>query len=79
MRAHVLIRGTASEVLGIDSETVFKNTVRDSNTVTSETQSPREILASKTTVKCNNVNIYIIFSIIKHIKKSRGNRFQPVA
>ena len=31
----VLINGTASEVLGMDSETVFKNTVRDSRIVTS--------------------------------------------
>jgi hypothetical protein len=31
------MRGTASEVFGMDSDTVFKNTVRDSSTVTSET------------------------------------------
>ena len=32
----LLIRGTASDVLGIVSDTVFRNTVRDNNTVTSE-------------------------------------------
>ena len=33
---HVLIKGTASEVFGIDSETVFRNTVSESRIVTSE-------------------------------------------
>ena len=32
----LLIRGTASEVLGIDSETALRKTVRDSKTVTSK-------------------------------------------
>jgi len=32
---NVLINGTASEVLGMDSETVFKNTVKDRRIVTS--------------------------------------------
>ena len=32
----LLIKGTASEVFGIVSDTVFRNTVRDNNTVTSE-------------------------------------------
>ena len=32
----LLIRGTASDVLGMVSDTVFRNTVRDNNTVTSE-------------------------------------------
>jgi hypothetical protein len=31
----ILIRGTASEVLGMNSETAFRNTVRDSKMVTS--------------------------------------------
>ena len=33
---HVLIKGTASEVFGIDSETVFRKTVSESRIVTSE-------------------------------------------
>ena len=33
---NLLIRGTASEVLGIDSETALRKTVRDSKTVTSK-------------------------------------------
>ena len=33
---HVLIKGTASEVFGIDSETVFRKTVSDRRIVTSE-------------------------------------------
>ena len=32
----ILIRGTASDVLGIVSDTVLRNTVSESNTVTSE-------------------------------------------
>ena len=42
MQFNILMSGTASDVLGMDSDTVFKNTVRDSNTVTSETQNTRE-------------------------------------
>ena len=33
---YVLIKGTASDVLGIDSETVFRKTVNESSIVTSE-------------------------------------------
>ena len=33
---HVLIKGTASEVFGIDSETVLRKTVSDRRIVTSE-------------------------------------------
>ena len=33
---HVLIKGTASEVFGIDSETVFRKTVSESRIVRSE-------------------------------------------
>ena len=36
MDFHVLIKGTASEVFGIDSETVFRKTVSDRRIVTSE-------------------------------------------
>ena len=32
----ILIKGTASEVLGMDSDTVFRNTVNDRSIVTSE-------------------------------------------
>ena len=32
----ILIKGTASEVLGMDSETVLRNTVKDRSIVTSE-------------------------------------------
>lgn len=33
----ILIKGTASDVLGMDSETVFRNTVNDRSIVTSAT------------------------------------------
>ena len=35
----ILIRGTASDVLGIDSDTVLRNTVKDNSTVTSKSKS----------------------------------------
>lgn len=38
LTSHILIKGTASDVLGMDSETVFRKTVKDRSIVTSATK-----------------------------------------